>query len=294
MGHHVPIVNHDRFGFLQWHPLPASGWDEFWDRIYVDQGTKDRLERFARLMLFDRERLGGIGLPISNVGLIAGPPGTGKTSLVRGLADRLARQLAEQDRRLVFAEVDGHALPSQMLGESQRNVAHLLERSIPELAENADAVVVLIDEVDGFAVNRADAAAGADPVDVVRATEAALRGIDRLAAMELPVVVFGTTNFSGMLDEAFVDRIDLVEYLGLPDAETIARILGDSLSSLSPTGQRAAGLAEISDALVGFSAREVRRLVFLAMLHSDDPGGVPSHDELLATVKRLRGQRTDG
>lgn len=282
----------DRFGFLEWRPLPEPGWDQFWDRIYVDPGTKQRLERFAELMLFDRKTVSGIGLPISSVGLLAGPPGTGKTSLVRGLANRLATDLASQGRTLVFAEVDGHALPSQMLGESQRNVAHLLERSIPELAENADAAVVLIDEIDGLAVDRASANAGTDPVDVVRATEAALRGIDRLAALELPILILGTTNFDGMLDEAFIDRLDLVEHVGLPDAPTIASILEDSLVSLHPEDQGARPwVAAVSADLVGLSAREVRRLVFLSLIHHG-PDVTPGEREIRAAADQLAGRRT--
>lgn len=278
----------DRFGFLEWRTLPQPGWDQFWDRIYVDAEVKERLERFARLMLFDRKTVSGLGLPISTVALLAGPPGTGKTSLARGLADRLARDLAAEGRTLAFAEVDGHALPSQMLGESQRNVAHLFERSIPELAENVDAVVVLIDEIDGFAVDRASANAGTDPVDVVRATEAALRGVDRLAAMELPVVILGTTNFAGLLDEAFVDRLDLVEYVTDPDAPTIATILEDSLVSLQPDAapDEFSWTAEVGETLVGLSAREVRRLVLLAMLH-DGTETVPGRDGILRAAKRL-------
>lgn len=284
-------VNRDRFGFLQWTPLPNEAWKENWSRIYVDPAVKHRLLRFVQLMLFRRSGIDRIGLPLSGVALLSGPPGTGKTSLVRGLAHQLAADVGAE-RRLVFAEVDGHALPSQMLGESQRNVAHLLEESIPELASQADGMIVLIDEIDGFAVNRGNAATGSDPVDVVRATEAVLRGIDRLAATDLPVAIIGTTNFPQLLDEAFLDRVDLVERLPLPDADTATTILRDSLEAMSNGGYEpdVEGLERLGGQLVGLSGREIRHLVFLTLLSREDADDarVPSVPELTTAVQRLR------
>ena len=55
------------------------------------------------------------------------------------------------------------SLPSQMLGDSQRNTANLLERALPELAEKGQPVVALIDEVDSIATDRDRASAGTDP-----------------------------------------------------------------------------------------------------------------------------------
>jgi hypothetical protein len=73
--------------------------------------------------------------------VIAGPPGTGKTTLAGGLADQAARVLGET---LLFVDIDPHAFPSQLLGESQRGVARLFERTVPDIARRGRPTVVLL------------------------------------------------------------------------------------------------------------------------------------------------------
>jgi len=70
-------------------------------------------------------------------------------------------------------EVDPHALTSSALGRSQQAVAKLFEQSIPELAMDG-AAIVLLDEVETLAVDRHQLSLEANPIDVHRATAAAL------------------------------------------------------------------------------------------------------------------------
>ena len=92
---------------------------------------------------------------------------------------------------LLFMDIDPHAYPSQMLGESQRSVARLFDRTIPDLAQRGEPVVVLLDEVEALAVNRAGASLETNPVDVHRATDAVLAGIDHVSAVAPNVTVRG-------------------------------------------------------------------------------------------------------
>jgi pachytene checkpoint protein 2 len=208
--------------------------------------------------------------------------------LVRGLAQVVAEDFAAEGREVIFAEVDPHALPSQMLGESQRNVVNLLEKSLPELAAKGPPVIVAVDEVDSLVTARSLATGGRDPVDVMRATEAALRGVDFLASMAKNVLIVATSNFSAALDEALLDRLDLAIEVGLPDAETLAEILRDTLRELPQSAISDDEILELATALEGQSGRAVRKLVLEALVTRPDPSAPFTYAELDSVVKRHR------
>ena len=264
----------DRYGFLRWLVLPSPGWREWWDRIYVDGQTKQRLRSYTKFSLQHRAEFSRVGLPVHGIALLHGPPGTGKSSLARGLAqivaeDFLADGTAEQ---LIFAEVDPHALPSQMLGESQRNTVNLLEKSLPELAAKGHPVIVVIDEVNSLAMRRSIASGGRDPVDVMRATEAVLRGIDYLASATPNVLIVATSNFTATIDEALLDRIDIAVEIGLPGKDRVVEILKDTFTELPAVEISSEELGRIASSLVGRSGRDIRKVVVDAIVtRSQDP-----------------------
>src|ERR687883_2008331 len=196
-------------GVLSMHVLPADHHEKDWDAIIVPKQVKERLLAQALLTLRHGRRLSTLaGLPHGLI-VLAGPPGTGKTTLGRGLAQVAALALAKQGAT-TLVEINPHAFPSDMLGESQRNIMRLLQDTIPEIAARRPHTVVLIDEVESFAVRRTSASFETNPVDVHRATDAVLLGIDEIAK-RLPSVLFvTTTNFMEAVDSAFLSRADLV------------------------------------------------------------------------------------
>jgi AAA+ superfamily predicted ATPase len=142
-------------------------------------------------------------------------------------------------------------------------------------------MVVLLDEVEALAVSRNGASLETNPVDVHRATDAVLAGVDRVA-WQCPNVTFvATTNRRLGVDAAFLSRADVVEEIGYPGADAILAILIDTLGELAPDALAdEAGLRALADACAAadVDARQVRKLVLRAVCSTRelalDPSGL--------------------
>ena len=283
-------------GVLSMHVLPAEHHDRDWDAIIIPREAKERLLAQALLVLQHGRKLSMLaGLPHGLI-VLAGPPGTGKTTMARGLAQVAALALAREGAT-TLVEINPHAFPSDMLGESQRNVTRLLAETIPEIAARRPFTVVLIDEVESFAVSRSAASFEANPVDVHRATDAVLLGIDEIAK-KLPSVLFvTTTNFIEAVDSAFLSRADLVMKFSLPERETIAKILESAIGDLAvqwpallPLARDAGRIGELAALCEGWDGRRIRKLVLAALAQrlevARDPARLTWEDFLSAARKQ--------
>jgi ATP-dependent 26S proteasome regulatory subunit len=283
------------------HVLPADHHDGPWDSIIVPPGTKERLLGTAVLVLRHGRALHSLSGPPHGLVVLSGPPGTGKTTLCQGLAQVAAMAVAKRGAT-TFVEVDPHAFPSEMLGESQRAVRRLFTETLPELAARRPHTVVLVDEVEALAVRRSTASFETNPVDVHRATDAVLAGLDTLRAACPHVLLLATTNFTAAVDEAFLSRADLVLELDLPDEEVLARIIGSSLAELAtlwpplrPLAKDTVLHTKLAGRCAGFDGRRARKVVLASVAQrpelAEDPARLTTED-LLAAVEAAAGLTT--
>ncbi|SMD22436.1 ATPase family associated with various cellular activities (AAA) [Kibdelosporangium aridum] len=276
------------------HVLPADHHDGPWESIIVPPGTKERLLGTAVLVLRHGRALQSLSGPPHGLVVLAGPPGTGKTTLCQGLAQAAAMAVANRGAT-TFVEVDPHAFPSEMLGESQRAVRRLFAETLPELAARRPHTVVLVDEVEALAVRRSAASFETNPVDVHRATDAVLSGLDALRAACPHLLLLATTNFTEGVDEAFLSRADLVLRLDLPDVDVLARIIRSSLAELATLWPTLRGLAQdealhakLAGLCEGFDGRRTRKAVLAAVAGCPELAENPERltaDDLSAAVE---------
>ncbi|HRG14832.1 MAG TPA: AAA family ATPase [Pseudomonadota bacterium] len=248
--------------------LPTPELGALWDSIVLDPATKQRLVGQAVLNFTLRRKVARTVLPLHGVILLVGPPGTGKTSLARGLANRTAESFAPTPFRLL--EVEPHALTSSAMGKTQRAVSELFSQSVAESAERG-ATIVLLDEVETLAADRTKMSLDANPIDIHRATDAVLVQLDALASRFPDLLFIATSNFPGAVDSAFTSRCDLVIEVPLPDAAACRQILVECLTGLGATYPGIAMLAKSSDiaasakASVGLDGRAIRKTVAAAL-----------------------------
>jgi len=207
--------------------LPNQAFEAAWETIKIDQTVKDRLVAQSLLTLNLRNNFTFEQMPIHGLIVLSGKPGTGKTTLARGLAFKVAQALKGQ--QVNFLQIDAHALASSSLGKSQQEMTKLFTQTIPERAMQTP-TIVLLDEVETLAADRQRMSLEANPVDVHRATDAALAGTDLLARNSKNTLLIATTNYPDAVDKAFLSRADLVEAIGAPNDHAREAIIRETLS----------------------------------------------------------------
>jgi transitional endoplasmic reticulum ATPase len=201
--------------------------------------------------------------------LLYGPPGCGKTFLVKAIAGT---------GKANVLSVKGAELLSKWVGDSERAVRELFRR-----ARQAAPTLIFLDEVDALAPLRGQATDGGTTDRVVAALLTEMDGVESLRN----VVVIAATNRPDLVDSALLrpGRLERLIYVPPPDAEARAEILRASAKTvpLAPD----IDLAALATDLEGFSAADcaalIREAALAAMRESLDAATVSA--EHVATAR---------
>lgn len=275
------------------HHLPNDDYANAWQSIKMDAAIKERLIAQGVFAMVVRKKFSFEIAPSHGILLLTGPPGNGKTTLARGLANEVARVIRGKVR---FLQIDPHALASSSLGKSQREVTKLFQQTIPEHA-NEGPCIVLLDEVETIVADRQRLSLEANPIDVHRATDAALAGVDALTRSHRNTLIIATTNFEDAVDRAFLSRADWIERIGPPNTEARMIIFDEMIDAfanewpkLTVLKKRVPKFVELSAGLDGRRIRKALLSAFAAKIEIAREPALLTAEHVIATLMAIAAE----
>jgi transitional endoplasmic reticulum ATPase len=244
-----------------------------WDSLILDPAIKAQLQQL-QAVIEDPEAAVRFGVEPPTGLLLAGPPGTGKTSVAKVLAAQAKSS---------FYPISGADVISKWVGESERNIRQLFERARANRPS-----IVFIDEIDAVAGSRGQVETHDSHVNQL------LSEIDGVSGQR-GVFVVGATNRPDQLDPALLrgGRLSRTIVLGLPNEEARHALLCLMTARMPTVGVDLEQLARDSDGLSPADLKGLCQEAALAAMArtSGQEGQAPAvnQEDFEEALRRLRG-----
>jgi transitional endoplasmic reticulum ATPase len=240
-----------------------------WESLILPEDTKRQLQQI-QAVIEDPESARRFGVDPPSGLLLAGPPGTGKTTVAKVLAAQA---------RCSFYPVAGADVMSKWVGESEGNIRRLFER-----ARTNRPSIIFIDEIDALAGRRGEVAVHDTHINQL------LSEIDGMSGQR-GVFVIGATNRPDQLDPAILrgGRLSRTIVLGLPDEAGRLAILRLYTARMPTVGVDLDVLARNTDSLSPADLKALCQEAALAAMARGSEASV-SQDDFEAALDRVGRQ----
>lgn len=208
------------------------------EETILEDDVKEQISNFLSEWE-NSEKLIKHGVLPSNKLLFFGEPGTGKTKLAYGLANKL-------NIPLILVRLD--EIISSYLGKTGKNI-----REIFEIAKK-ERVIIFLDEIDTLAKQRDDSR---ELGELKRVVTVLLQNIDNFSPNS---ILIGATNHEGLLDKAIWRRFQVKIKLEIPTKAARVQLFKLYLNGFA-TEKNSELLAELTNGLNGSTIRDLSEAI---------------------------------
>ncbi len=250
------------------------------DKVIGLDSAKKAIVEAIQIPLMHPDLLEKYDIKTINGMLLFGPPGTGKTMLMKAVATEL--------KGVTMLEIDAPTLQQEGIENANIKIKEIFYRAM----ENKPAII-FIDEIDGIILNRQDASEISAQI-----TTEILKDMDGLKQMN-DVIVVGATNRPDVLDPAILrpGRFDKLIFIRPPDADERAKLFAEYLEKApKEDGMDIKSLAESTKNFTGADianvCREAKTRALQRMIKSGQESKI-SADDLESIIKTTKPSAPD-
>lgn len=177
--------------------------------------------------------------------------------------------------RFYFYELNAGSLFSKWFSESSHNLSRFFDEITRICSDPLTFIIVLIDEIESLSISRISSLSSNEPSDMLRVVNTLLTHIDRLKSFS-NILILTTSNLIEIIDQALIDRSDLLLFIGPPSIKTTFQIYKacfneliekNLISSKFQFEEFKDKLWNLSKLSHGLSGRILRKLPMIAFSH---------------------------
>ncbi|MFZ3077667.1 MAG: AAA family ATPase [Candidatus Aenigmatarchaeota archaeon] len=213
-----------------------------WSDVGGLDEVKNALKEAVEWPLKNAESFKRLGIRPARGIMLYGPPGCGKTYIVKAVANEAG---------VNFISVKGPEVMSKWVGESGENI-----RKIFRKAKQVSPSIIFFDEIDAIAPRRGTETGSHVSEQIVSQLLTEMSGIEDLEG----VAVIAATNRPDIIDAALLrpGRFDKLIYVPAPDVETRKKIFEIHMKSVPTKGVNIEKLAQKTE---GYSGADLEAVV---------------------------------